>query len=145
MEPTRVLKDEITFSPTAASNGSYLYQGEPFDGVAYSLFRDGKPESEEEFREGLRWGLTREWYKSGVLAHEATFYRDVVHGTRTDWYQSGQMKEQEVCRFGIVLSRTRWAADGTITEQYELPADAPQRERLKLLEATFAHEADPTE
>lgn len=145
MDVKRVLRKEIVFAPLAASNGCYLHEGVPFEGVAYSLFRDGKLRSEVEFHEGLRWGRTQEWYGSGVLAHEAHFFRDVVHGTRTDWYENGQMKEQVVCRFGIVLHRVRWAKDGQITEQYELPPNAPQRERLKQLEETFADAAKLTE
>jgi len=126
----RVEWGEVNFSPTHGPNGNYLYRGQPFTGLRYKLTPNGMIACEEEYRQGLRWGQSREWYRSGNLYREATYYRDVLHGVEREWYEKGQLQEERICEYGILLRETKWDSDGNVTLSYELKEGDPDYDRL---------------
>jgi antitoxin component YwqK of YwqJK toxin-antitoxin module len=133
----RVQWNEVSFSPRAGPNGNYLYQGQLFTGVRYKVAPSGEIECEEEYRQGLRWGLSREWYRSGTLYHEATYYRDVLHGMEKEWDNDGRLHEERECRYGILLKETIWDKDGNVVKHYELTESDGNYKRLQTRKKLF--------
>jgi antitoxin component YwqK of YwqJK toxin-antitoxin module len=101
-------------------DGYYYLDDEPFTGVAVSLYEDGSPKSETEFKNGLKWGLERHWFAVDKLRYEAELQRGVVHGKERVWYPDGQLKEEGDYEFGITLRRKKWDEDGNLVEDFEL-------------------------
>jgi hypothetical protein len=117
----RVKRNEVSFETVnVGPNGNWLYQGRPFTGVAYTLGPDGTVASEQEFREGLRWGFAWERYRSGQIYSETMFYRDVLHGRAKEWHKHGQLAEEGEYEYGITIWKKKWDEDGALVEEYEL-------------------------
>ncbi len=138
----RIPKEKLHFETVnVGSNGNWLYEGKPFTGVAYSLYRDGSVRSEETFRYGLKWGPTWEKFLTGALYYEATFYRDVVHGFEREWREDGRLAEEGEYEYGIPLWKKKWSKSGELVEDYRLSESSPAYERLQLLRQTFSEES----
>lgn len=126
MQMLRVERRKVSFQTEhVGPNGNWMHKGRPFTGVAYSLAPNGTVRSEQEFRNGLRWGPCRERYRSGQRYAESHFCRDVLHGRARQWHENGQLAEDGWYEYGIALWEKKWAEDGTLLEEYTLTeADA---------------------
>ena len=113
----RVPSSELEYDFKAAI---HLRNGEPFTGTAYSLHANGNLAEETEFRDGLRWGISRGWYRDGSPSEERHFLRDVRHGIARDWDKSGRLEEESCCEYGIVVYKKTWNKDGVLVENYQL-------------------------
>lgn len=111
-------------------DGFYYCGGEQFTGVAYTEFPDGKPRSESEYRDGLRWGKSTAWHKNGAPAAESEFFRDVMHGTAREWSPTGQLESEIVCEYGITLHEREWDAQGNLLKEYRLEENKPDHRAL---------------
>ena len=137
----RVHRGEVSFTTTdTGPNGNWLYQGRPFTGVAYTLTPDGNVASEQEFRDGLRWGPSWERYRSGQMYHQAAFVRDVWHGRVREWYEDGRLAEDGEYEYGIALWQKKWDAAGRLTEEYRLTESDPEFESLQQVRRAFGDE-----
>lgn len=117
----RVERDDVSFETVnVGPNGNWLYEGGPFTGVAYTLGPDGEVESEQEFRDGLRWGPCWERYRFGQMYAESDFHRDVLHGRARVWHENGQLAEDGEYEYGIVLWEKKWDEAGALVEEYAL-------------------------
>lgn len=119
-------------------DGLYYCDGEPFTGVAFTLFRDGSPRSESTYRDGLRWGEGKGWHKNGRLAAESVFFRDALHGTSREWSPDGQLISEIVCEFGITVHERSWDDDGNLIAEYHLTEGDPDEVRLQQMRAIYA-------
>ncbi len=96
-----------------ARDGLHYWKGEPFTGVAFTVARGADwIKSEVAYRDGLRWGETREWYAPGAPMVASTFFRDVLHGRAREWHRNGQLAEDGEYAYGIALWEKTWAEDG---------------------------------
>ena len=129
--------DEIFFGPTAGPNGLYLHKGEPFDGVRRKMDGEGRVSCEEEYRQGLRWGASKEWYNSGQLYSESNFFRDVLHGTKREWNEDGSPAEDSEYEYGVNTRKSTWDRFGNLTESYEINQDEPDFQLLQALRRAF--------
>lgn len=129
--------DEVSFDPTAGPNGLYMFNGKPFEGVRRKLDDEGRVLCEEEYRQGLRWGASKEWYNSGRLYSESSFFRDVLHGTKREWQEDGSMAEESEYEYGVNIRKSAWDQSGNLTESYEIDEDEPDYEILQALRKQF--------
>ncbi len=135
----RIPRKQLRFETVnVGPNGNWLHDGRPFTGVAYTLAPGGEISSEQEFREGLRWGPVWERYRSGKMYYEAVFFRDVLHGRKREWHPDGQLAEEGEYEYGIALWKKKWSPSGELVEDYQLPETDPAFQRLQQLRQAFA-------
>ncbi len=75
--------------------GSWTYwneKGELRDGTEVQLYGDGKRKSEEQYRQGKRYGTFSHWYEDGQKAWEESFKNGKRDGESKGWYRNGQMQ-----------------------------------------------------
>lgn len=101
-------------------DGYYYLDDTPFTGVAFSLFEDGSLKSDTEYRQGLKWGLERHWFRPGNLEYEAEMQRGVLYGKKRSWNSDGKINEEGDYEHGITLRRRKWDEDGNLVENFEL-------------------------
>lgn len=96
----------------------YLYQGEPFTGVAYYLepdYPEGQIEGETEFVKGCKEGFERGWYPNGQLKEEIYFLPDEVFVKK--WNSEGKLIEETHSFGGKVAFSKKWDDEGNLIEE----------------------------
>jgi antitoxin component YwqK of YwqJK toxin-antitoxin module len=119
------------------------YRGQDFTGTAVEKDRHGTVIAEVAFREGKKFGLSREWFPGGRLRTEETFAFDALHGESREWYESGALRAEGVYELGICLRKQEWSADGAIASKTELREDSPLYHTLQLLRASSIGKRSP--
>ena len=138
----RVERRAVSFETEGVGpNGNWLYQGRPFTGVAYTLAPDGTVDSEQEFRDGLRWGGSWEKYRSGQMYSEATFHRDALHGRAREWHEDGLLAEDGEYEYGYAMWKKKWSPGGELIEDYRLSESSPAFRSLQQLRQALAGES----
>lgn len=99
------------------SDGLYHCGEQPFTGVAFILGKDGRPQAEMTFQEGLRWGLSREWYREGQPMVLSNWAGGVLHGRATEWHRNGQVAEDGEYAYGVPLWEKVWDEDGVLMKE----------------------------
>jgi antitoxin component YwqK of YwqJK toxin-antitoxin module len=108
-----------------------LYQGQPFNGIAFELRQDGTLWTETSFKEGQKCGVSREWSPSGVLICEETLILNVLYGISKEWYDNGQPKSEGTYEFGICINKKEWDENGNLINDYTLDAKSPEFSTLE--------------
>ncbi|MFJ9696333.1 toxin-antitoxin system YwqK family antitoxin [Kitasatospora sp. NPDC101183] len=119
-----------------ADDGLHHLDGAPFTGVAFTE-RNGVLTSESTFREGLRWGPTKEWHPSGQPMVDVEFVRGELHGRAREWHLNGRPEADGEFEFGITLWSKYWDEDGVLEDDYVLTESRSEYERLLRLRAHY--------
>jgi antitoxin component YwqK of YwqJK toxin-antitoxin module len=133
----RVPANKVRFE----DDGLYYCDGEPFTGVKFTEFPDGSLRSESEYRDGLRWGKSREWHKNGTLVSEAEFFRDVLHGVAREWSPAGRPESEIVCEYGITLHEREWDDEGNLVKEHKIQEGSRDHQRLLSLKKAYDAES----
>ncbi|MFF7854801.1 toxin-antitoxin system YwqK family antitoxin [Streptomyces sp. NPDC007904] len=98
-----------------------LYRGEPFTGEVTEHL-DGKLVSLDAYAEGVRNGLSREWYKDGTLRSEGTVRDGLPRGEFREWHPNGAPASRKVfADDGLTLREEhQWDEDGRPTRSWRL-------------------------
>ncbi|MET7920512.1 hypothetical protein ABZU45_32545 [Streptomyces avermitilis] len=93
-----------------------LYRGELFTGEVEERL-GGVVVSLETYADGVPHGLSREWYKDGMLRSEATARRGRPVGVSRSWHPNGTLAaEREFAEDGLtMLSDREWDENGQPT------------------------------
>lgn len=129
----RVPYDQIGYR----DDGFYCYNDKPFTGVGFARWDDGKLEVEIEYRDGMRWGISKEWFHEGSLASEAGWAWDLLHGVSREWHENGQLASEEVFEYGTLLSGNWWDKNGKLVKKFVIRKNAAALRRAKELKAYF--------
>lgn len=129
--PERVDRHNIDYP---GHDGLYYEDEQPFSGWAYTGSAEF-PNSEQEFLNGLRWGLSRDWYRDGALMEQTQWLDDVLHGLAQAWDKAGNLILLECCELGCVLWSQNWGEQGSRTEEYHLDAAENNLQSLKTFRA----------
>ncbi|WP_329065651.1 toxin-antitoxin system YwqK family antitoxin [Amycolatopsis sp. NBC_01480] len=100
----------------------YMYQGEPFTGVAY----EDSPtlgRSEVMYSSGLQDGSSRDWYPSGKVKSEMMFARNDRHGGYRNYDEAGRVVEEGVYEYSVLVSRVLFDSAGNIVEEFNIDLD----------------------
>jgi antitoxin component YwqK of YwqJK toxin-antitoxin module len=119
-------------------DGFYCHKDKPFTGVAFVRWDDGKLRAEIEYRDGMRWGVAKEWFPNGCLAGEAGWAWDLYHGVSREWHENGQLASEDVFEYGIRLSGKKWDANGKLVEKFVIRKNAAALRRLAELKKYFS-------
>lgn len=97
-----------------------LYRGELFTGEVEEYLA-GHRVSLVTYREGLRDGPFREWYKSGALRAEGTMKMGSLVGEYKNWHENGVLAEKKIhsADDGFPLSHYEWDDEGRPTRAWE--------------------------
>ena len=114
----------IEFTLLDADEDMALYDGEPFSGIAYSLYLNGRLRSEHPFRNGFEEGLCRDWHENGQLAAKWSAARG--QATRLlEWFESGIVKCAGRYEYGVELAYKEWNDQGDLIVERVIAADSP--------------------
>jgi antitoxin component YwqK of YwqJK toxin-antitoxin module len=102
------------------------FEGKPFSGVAFCEDDQGNLLYEIGYREGRRWGASREWYGSGEPATEQWFAWDWAYGPSRQWHGNGRLAEEARYEWGVCLERQRWDEGGVLLEAFVLAESDPE-------------------
>ncbi len=97
--------------------------GEPFTGVAYDVWPDGRLSAEWSFRNGEKWGPLREWHRNGRLAAASYLVAGVAHGAYRGWFDDGRKQFVELVQFGVTVRAKDWDREGRVTRDYALASE----------------------
>jgi hypothetical protein len=99
---------------------------------AYYVSNDGsRIEGEQDFRDGLKWGMKRLVYASGAPEEEAELVEGVYHGRVRKWHESGGLASEEIFGFGILLDGKYWDEAGRAVKEFHRPDQDPAREVIR--------------
>ncbi|MBF9132394.1 hypothetical protein I0C86_26095 [Plantactinospora sp. S1510] len=95
------------------------YRGEPFTGEVVERSPQGRVIAVTTYFKGMADGSSTEWYPTGERRAAGTARHGLAVGVHEEWYRDGGPAVR--CEFddhGRLLSRCRWARDGTPIEEY---------------------------
>ena len=80
----RVLESEIL-----KKGDLIIYENELFTGIVYSVYDNRQFESETNYKDGIRDGLSRGWYENGQLWSKTNYKDGKENGLWKEWYENG--------------------------------------------------------
>ncbi|MCZ7377847.1 toxin-antitoxin system YwqK family antitoxin [Micromonospora sp. WMMC250] len=93
------------------------YQGEPFTGEVVERSPQGQVIALTTYFEGMEDGPSAEWYPTGERKAEGNVRYGTAVGVHEEWHRNGNPASRvEFDNQGRMLSRQRWAEDGTPIE-----------------------------
>lgn len=104
--------------------------GVPFTGTSYFLTGAGTIDGEHEYRDGMRWGVSRGWYASGSPEFEEHLEHGLLHGTRKEWNQDGSVAAEDRYEYGVRVQGRRWGENGALIEDFTLTEADPAYDTL---------------
>jgi hypothetical protein len=116
----------------------YYLDDKLFTGVAFTLNKDGKLKSEVTYREGLPWGPTKEWYRTGQPMVDSTLVMGRLHGRAREWHANGQLAEDGEYEYGLTLWEKTWDENGRIVDDYQMKESDPDYQTLQHYRALYA-------
>lgn len=131
----RILLDNLDYHD---NDRRYYLDNKPFTGVAITLNKDGKLKSEVTYREGLPWGPTKEWYRTGQPMVDSTLLMGQLHGRAREWHANGQLAEDGEYEYGLTLWEKKWDENGRIINDYQMRESDPDYQTLQHYRALYA-------
>jgi antitoxin component YwqK of YwqJK toxin-antitoxin module len=132
----RVPEKEIEYP----GDGLYYLNGLPFTGTMVFLSGTGQERGESEYKNGLRWGLTKDIYPDGSPMVEATYFKGALHGRAREWHRGGQLAEDGEYEYGIALWKKRWNEAGLLEHDYKIDPSGDAAQRLQRARILYGSE-----
>lgn len=95
---------EVAYKDLGWEKDLYTLNGKPFTGVGLDTFKDGKPKSRWEIKDGMLHGVVREWHDNGQLMVETHYADNKRHGLNRYWSKEGQLFKEQVYEHGNSVS-----------------------------------------
>jgi antitoxin component YwqK of YwqJK toxin-antitoxin module len=93
------------------------HQGEPFTGEVVERSPQGQVIAVTTYFNGMEDGSSTEWYPTGERRAAGSARYGLAVGVHEEWYRNGSLAiRSEFDDHGRLLSRHRWAPDGTPLE-----------------------------
>ncbi|MCA9070353.1 MAG: hypothetical protein KDA84_15580 [Planctomycetaceae bacterium] len=129
----RVSSKELDYG----SDGLYYLDDQPFTGIIEYRPESGWLEAEEEYKNGLQWGLSRKWHRKGVLEWEAECAFGARHGLCREWDEAGHLIAEDHYEFGVRVHGKQWDSKGNLTEEFEIQESDPGFELLQAFRTAY--------
>jgi len=101
----------------------YLWQGQPFTGIAYELHPNGQVWSEVEMMEGMENGIVRQWYASGKQRLDGYGKQVERYSWSKEWFENGVLKRVSISEWNVQIKEKIWDEQGQLISDYERPRD----------------------
>lgn len=82
------------------------------NGIERQYYASGKLRSEITYHNGIMHGTYKSWYKNGKMAVECTYIENAINGNYRKWYENGQLWEQSIYKNSELISRKKWYKNG---------------------------------
>ena len=89
-------KNEVHISNTIMFSGKLyeLNEDEPFDGVVYNVYENGKREYEGVYKNGIPNGRLIYWFDNGIIKRKGELKKGVPVGRWKEYDDKGSLKLQ---------------------------------------------------
>lgn len=121
----RVYEDDLHYE-----NDALTLDGEPFTGIGYAEFPNGKLRREVTYVNGFPEGHCCEWYENGQISKEWIAERGVASSKTTEWYENGQIKSLCIREHGVELEYKEWSKDADLVTERNLVEGSPMHQVL---------------
>ena len=91
------------------------YKGQPFSGILFNLYWDGRIRVEYEMLNGLKHGKHKKLYLNGQIESDSLYVRDKKHGVCIEYYENGKIKTSKTYQHGSLLNVITYDEKGTET------------------------------
>jgi hypothetical protein len=122
----RVDSKDLTFE----GDGFCLIGKEPFTGIAFENWPDGRLRSEEAYLLGHKEGKSREWDHTDQLVEEESLKHGVADGVSRTWHENGRLAHERISERGVRLASTSWDANGTVVDEFKIDPNSREFQRL---------------
>lgn len=76
-------------------------------------------------------GPSRDWYESGQIESETTYYCGTPYGPDRNWDEAGRLRREAFLEFGFPPWEQQWGAAGRLTMDTVMGLDHPNYEMLQ--------------
>lgn len=111
-------------------NDALVLNGEPFTGIGYAEFPNGKLRRELTYVNGFPEGRCREWCGNGQVSKEWIAERGAAPSKTTEWHDSGRIKSLCIREHGVELEFKEWSKDGGLVAEKNLAEGSPMHQVL---------------
>jgi antitoxin component YwqK of YwqJK toxin-antitoxin module len=105
----------------------------PFTGTVYETLPSGSITAEFEVKEGLKYGIEKDYYSEGVIERIAHYREGQLHGDVIYYYPNGIQKEKSVFEYDICTEEFEWDENGVLIHHEVLELEQFQRTMLARL------------
>lgn len=116
----------------------YYLNDKLFTGVGFTLNKDGRLKSEVTYQDGVPWGPTKEWYRTGQPMVDSTLVMGQLHGRAREWHANGQLAEDGEYEYGLTLWAKKWDENGHIVNDYQMKESDPDYQTLQRYRELYA-------
>ncbi len=109
----------------------------PFTGIAFELSGSGELVCEVSYVDGIREGITKEYFPNGSVESQDAYSNGSKHGDCWRWDGAGRKRLREVYEHSILVEAQEWDAQGSLVRTYRLAADTPQFHTLELMRKAY--------
>lgn len=109
----------------------FLFDGEPFSGVAEERFEDGSMRCIFPFTNGREHGEVKTFFASAQPMKSTPYINGAVHGTEREWFENGSLRIERDVEFGILIRSRTFNESGALVEEYVRPDDDNMMEAVK--------------
>jgi len=103
----------VTLNELNLHKGLFYYKGEPFTGVATSIYLDGTISEKTAFAKGKKHGAEEKYFSNGVLSFKANYINGVRNGQTTSWWSNGNKRSIANYQNGIPHGKQyQWYTSG---------------------------------
>jgi len=104
-------------SRLVTSGEDTTFVGHPFTGIAYSLYRDYRPQHVQFFFRGKQIGTEYLWYPDGTIMAERPYKSGKPHGRWKMWYEDGSVRSLRTYVDGVIDGEMwGWHANGQVSD-----------------------------
>jgi antitoxin component YwqK of YwqJK toxin-antitoxin module len=86
---------EVEYRDIGKKDDLFVWNGQPFTGVAYTNLPSGLRVQEMPMKHGLFHGVVREWYEDGKPKVETNFVEGKRHGSNQYWFPDGTLMKTQ--------------------------------------------------
>src|SRR5258708_32491247 len=90
---------------------SFTRGGVPFTGTACEYDKQGKLVAEMAFRDGMKNGISTQYFPSGGLRFEKSYCDNTLQGEGREWFENGKLKQRTLHEFGFLVENDEWDDD----------------------------------
>jgi antitoxin component YwqK of YwqJK toxin-antitoxin module len=98
----------------------YTLNNVPYTGCAYQIYPNNVQASENNFLNGYKEGIQKQWYQNGQLLIVQSFLNNVPNGKCLEWHENGVLRFEAEYDRGEKLWSKSYNEKGELIKQYPL-------------------------
>jgi antitoxin component YwqK of YwqJK toxin-antitoxin module len=82
-------------------------------------------------------GLSCDWYVSGKIKSEASYFRNLLHGRSREFSEDSSLRSEKEYEYGVLVRSSVLDEFGNVVERCDLPEGSPNFPLLQRLRNQF--------